>query len=107
MFGEVFTEPTLADRLRALALAPGAAFLLCQVYFSSFDWFAPVPRWLFESVRLLLLAGTAAALIGAPVLLVRRRREWTWAAAGWLGVLAVATLLCAWTLAGMSLPFLV
>jgi hypothetical protein len=107
MFTDVFREPTLADRLRGLAIAPWAAYLLCQVYFSLYDWFVPVPRWLFESVRLLLLAGAAAALVGAPIFLIRRRHEWTWAAAGWLGVLAIAALLCAWTLMGMSVPFLV
>ncbi len=107
MFTDVFREPTLADRLRGLVLAPGAAYLLFQVYLSLYDLFIPVPRWLFEAVRLLLLAGAAIPLIGASLLLIRRRQEWTWAAAGWLGVLAVATLLCAWTLAGMSVPFLV
>lgn len=106
MFTDTFREPTLSERLRGLAVVPGAAYLLCEGYFSLIGWLSSVPRWLFESVRLLLLAGAAAGLAGAVVLVWRRRAEWSWGAAGWLGVVAVASLLCAWTLAGMSVPFL-
>ena len=107
MFTDTFRESTLSERLRGLAVLPGAAFLLCQVYFSLIGLLTAVPRWLFESVRILLLAGAAAGLVGTVVLVWRHRAGWSWGAAAWLGVVVAASLLCAWILAGMSVPFLV
>jgi len=101
-----FSAPSLTDRLRALCLVPLAAFLLAEGYFSAIPWLPAVPRWLFEAVRLLLLAGALGGLLGGGALAWRRRAEVGWAAAAWLGLVAVLALLCGWLLAGMSVPLL-
>jgi hypothetical protein len=101
---ESFEESALPGRLRALALGVLAAYLAAQAYFTAIPLLSSVPRWLFEGVRLILLAGAAAGLLGGAALCWRHRRALGWDAAGWLLALAAGTGLCAWTWAGMSLP---
>lgn len=101
---ESFEEPALPGRLRALVVGVFAMYLAAQLYFTAIPLLPAVPRWLFEGVRLILLAGAAAGLLGGAALCWRHRRTLGWDAAGWLLALAAGILLCAWTWAGMSLP---
>ncbi len=97
MFSD-FREPDLAARLRAAALWPVGAYLLAQ---------------LCEAVRVDLGLGFAAGLgtlawgLAAAVRLPSEERRFDLPAAGWLAALAGGLLLCGWTLAGMSSPWMV
>ncbi len=119
MFAE-FRAPDLAARLRAAAAWPLGAYLLAQLYFTLYPLLAEVPRWLFESVRVDLLAGLAGGLISGlsaarperddrddPGARQEPRPRLGLPAAGWLAALAGGLLLCGWTLAGMSFPWMV
>ena len=101
-----FQEPDLASRARALALLPGGAFLLSQLYFSLYPLLETVPRWLFEGVRVVLLAGALGGICGAAWLGVRERRQWSWRGGIWLAVTLGGSLLCGAILYGMSVPSL-
>jgi hypothetical protein len=104
-----FQEPDLAARLRTAALWPLGAYLLAQLYFTLYPLLPAVPRWLFEAVRVDLAAGLGAGLGLLVWLLVRRpaSRRFGLPAAGWLAAWAGGLLLCGWTLAGMSFPWMV
>src|SRR5436305_6816112 len=107
-----FQEPDLAARLRTAALWPLGAYLLAQTYFTLYPLLAQVPRWLFEAVRVDLGMGLGAGLGVLLGGLSRRadpeaRRRFDLPAAGWLAALAGGLLLCGWTLAGMSFPWMV
>jgi hypothetical protein len=115
-----FRAPDLAARLRAAAVWPLGAYLLAQLYFTLYPLLAEVPRWLFESVRVDLLAGLAGGLAaGLSAAHGERddggdhedrqepRPRLGLPAAGWLMALAGGLLLCGWTLAGMSFPWMV
>ncbi len=114
MFAE-FHEPDLADRLRAAAAWPLAAFLFAQICDSVYPLLAIVPHWLLQAVRLGLLAGLVGGGTGGLFAL----REWLEAlgkkgaeagseaasrppfgfpVAGWLGGLIGGLIACAWTL---------
>jgi hypothetical protein len=103
-----FEEPDLAARARGLAGLPGGAFLLAQIYFTLYPLLTTVPRWLFETVRIVLLLGTAAGMVSILYLSYRglRDRQWTWGAALWLGVTLAFALLSGHLLYGMSVPSL-
>jgi hypothetical protein len=108
-----FREPDLAARLRAAALWPVGAYLLAQLCFTLFSLLTQLPRWLFEAVRVDLGLGFAAGLgtlawgLAAAVRLPSEERRFDLPAAGWLAALAGGLLLCGWTLAGMSSPWMV
>jgi hypothetical protein len=105
-----FREPDLSARLRAAAAWPLGAYLLAQLYFTLYPLLVQVPRWLFETVRADLLGGFVLGLaLGLRLAVERRphRRRFDLPAAGWLAALAGGLLLCGWTLAGMSFPWMV
>jgi len=110
-----FQEPDLAARLRAAAVWPLGAYLLAQMYFTLYPLLSQVPRWLFEAVRADLAAGLGLGLfwglaLGARLAAERRPadgRRFDLPAAGWLAAWAGGLLLCGWTLAGMSFPWMV
>ena len=97
-------EPALHERLRAVTLWTFAAWVLTQLYFSSIPMLPGVPRWLFEGVRLLLVAGAVGGAGGAVLVLLRHKERVRAHAAVWLLALAVGVLLCAWTFARMTFP---
>jgi len=111
-----FRDPDLADRARRLAGLPAAAFLATQLYFSLYPLLESVPRWLFETIRLLLLAGAAGGLAGVgrlALLGLRARRgggeldnldRFNRRALLWLALVLAAALACLHLLLGMSIP---
>jgi hypothetical protein len=107
-----FQEPDLASRARALAGLPGGTFLLSQLYFTLYPLLAGVPRWLFESVRAVLLAGALGGLAGILYLGARGLHESRrgiragWRAALWLAVDLAFALICGFLLYSMSVPTL-
>jgi hypothetical protein len=101
-----FQEPDLASRARALVAVPAGAFLLTQIYFSLYPLLTTVPRWLFETVRLVLLLGTVGGIAGGDWLAVRYRRQWSSRGGLWLAVTFGCSLLCGYLLLDMSVPFL-
>ena len=103
-----FEEPDLAARARGLVWAPGGAYLLAQIYFTLYPLLLTVPRWLFETVRIVLLLGTGGGIAGILYILYRgtRERRWTWGVTLWLGVLLAFALLSGHLLYGMSVPSL-
>lgn len=102
-------EPDLAARLRTAALWPVGAYLLAQLYCTLYPLLPEVPRWLFEAVRVDLAVGLGAGLGLLVWVLVRRpeSRRFDLPAAGWLAAWVGGLLLCGWTLAGMSFPWMV
>jgi hypothetical protein len=62
-----FQVPDLASRARVLAGVPGGAFLVSQLYLTLYPLLEEVPRWLFELVRLVLLAGAVGGLAGSAI----------------------------------------
>lgn len=101
-----FQDPDLASRARVLAGVPGGAFLLSQLYFTLYPLLTEVPRWLFELVRLVLLAGAVGGLAGVCYLGLRYRRQLGWRAALWLALDLAGALVCGFFLFGMSVPTL-
>jgi hypothetical protein len=101
-----FQEPDLASRARALVALPAGAFLFSQLYFSLYPLLETVPRWLFEGVRIVLLAGTLGGIAGAAWLAMRERRRWSWRGGIWLAVTLGCSLACGAILYGMSVPSL-
>jgi hypothetical protein len=101
-----FQDPDLASRARTLAGVPGGAYLLSQLYFTLYPLLLSVPRWLFESVRLVLSAGTAGGLGGVLYLILRYRRQLGGRAVFWLAVDLAGALVCGFLLFGMSVPTL-
>ena len=98
-------EPALHERLRAVTLWPFTAWVLTQLYFTSIP-LLPVGarRWLFEVVRVLLVAGAVGGVGGAAFVLLQHRARVGLHAAVWLLALAAGVLLCAWTFARMTFP---
>jgi len=103
-----FQDPDLASRARTLAGVPGGAFLASQIYFTLYPLLTEVPRWLFELVRLALLAGALGGLAGALYLSVRYRQELgrNWRGGLWLVLDLAGALVCGFLLYGMSVPTL-
>ena len=66
-------EPALHERLRAVTLWPFTAWVLTQLYFTSIPLLPGVPRWLFEVVRVLLVAGAVGGVGGAAFVLLQHR----------------------------------
>jgi hypothetical protein len=91
-------------RLRTLALTAGGCRLAAEAYVAVIPMVAAVPRWLFETVRAVLLAGAVVGLVGgvAVTAMALTRGERLAPAALWLALLLLAVGLCAWTWAGMT-----
>ena len=107
-----FQDPDLASRARALAALPGGAFLVDQLYLTLYPLLTTVPRWLFEAVRLDLLAGALGGVGGVLYLSMSARRKLRepgrrgGRAVLWLGLDLAGALLCGYLLFGMSVPTL-
>ena len=87
-----------AQRLRAAALPPLAAFLIALVYLTVYPLLPRVPALLFWTIAAILLAG---AILGA-IKIVRVRNP----AIGWLVVAIAMELVCVWLLLSLTLPWL-
>ncbi|MFP5246435.1 MAG: hypothetical protein ACLGH0_07040 [Thermoanaerobaculia bacterium] len=84
-------------RLRNAAVAPMAAFLFAQVYFTIYPLLPRVPAALFWFVAAVLLAG----VVTGAVLIIRAAERNVWLIAA-----TAAELLCLWQLLSMVVPWL-
>ncbi|HEX7151172.1 MAG TPA: hypothetical protein VF618_06770 [Thermoanaerobaculia bacterium] len=103
---ESFQEPQPAERLRAVAAAPVAAFLLAQFYFSLYPLLSRVPAWLFWLIVAILFAGTAWGFFATARIVVRHGRSLGWRGIVWLVFAVLASLVCGWLLLSLTLPWL-
>ncbi|HEX9986170.1 MAG TPA: hypothetical protein VGF69_23115 [Thermoanaerobaculia bacterium] len=103
---DAFREPHPAERLRAAAVAPIAAFLIAQFYFSLYPMLRAVPAWLFWLVVLIVFAGTAWGLVASARIAVRQRRELDWRGIAWLVIAVVASLFCGRLFLALTFPWL-
>ena len=103
---ETFRPPDLAARLRVAAAVPLAAFLGSEVYFSFASLLRRVPTWLFWMVVLLTFTGAAFGVVFTTTEVLKRRSEMGGRAVSWLIAAGMATLVCAWRFAGLTVPWL-
>lgn len=101
LFSE-FRPPDAATRLRALAAIPIACWVgaqLCLDFVRLAPGLAPT---VFALVRLALFAGALTGLFRGAWLVLKVRHDFSARAVVWLVVLAVFSLLCAWTLLALT-----
>jgi hypothetical protein len=103
---ETFQQPNAVARIRAAGIAPLAAYLLAQLYFSLYPLLARVPPLLFWSVDAIAFLGALAGIVLLVRAVVRHRRELEFRAMLWLVATLVVIGLCARLFLSLTFPWL-
>ncbi len=101
---ESVRPPDAAERLRAAAVPPLAAFGLALVYFTIYPSLTRVPPALFWTVDAIVLAGAVGGVL--TIARVARRETIRGRAIAWLAAAVLITLVCARLFVALTFPWL-
>ena len=103
---DAIRPPDAVARIRSTAVAPLAAFIAAQLYFTIYPLLTRVPPALFWTIVAIVFAGACAGLVGATRVVLRHRTDFGAREYAWLLASLAATALCAYLFVSLTFPWL-